>query len=54
MGVMMMAPRGMSSYLPLAIGDILDEDVGDVFAELASGERVDGNACLSWSCCVPG
>ena len=35
----------------MTIGHILDEDVGDVVAELASGERVDVGACLSWSCC---
>ena len=30
---------------------MLDEGVGDVVPELASGERVDGDAFLSWSCC---
>ena len=42
-----------SSKMPLVIGHVL-EDVGDVVAELASGERVDGDVCLFWSCCLPG
>ena len=54
MDVMMTALRWMSSLLPLAIGHMLDEDVGDVVAELASDERVDGGACLSWFCCKTG
>ena len=32
------------------VGHILDEDVGASVAELASGERVDGDAFPSWSC----
>ena len=43
----MTALRWMTSLLPLAIGHILDQDVGDVVAELASGERVDGDASFS-------
>ena len=35
--------------MPLVIGHVL-EDVGDVVAELASGERLNGDARLSWSC----
>ena len=54
MGVMKTVLRRMSSLLPLAIGHMLDEDVGDVVAELASDERVDGGACLSWFCCKTG
>ena len=38
--------------MPLAVGCMLDEDVGVGVTELASGERVDGGACFSWSCCV--
>ena len=34
-----------------AVGHMLDEDVGDGVAELASGERADGDSFLSWSCC---
>ena len=33
---------------------MLDEDVGDGVDEVASGRRVDGDTCLSWSCCTPG
>ena len=40
--------------MPLAVGDLLDEDVGDRVAELASGVRVDRDACLPWSCCTRG
>ena len=50
MGVIMKVLRQMTSLLSLVIGDILDEDVGDVVAELASDERLDSDACLSWSC----
>ena len=53
MGVMKTVLRRMSSLLPLAIGHVLDEDVGDV-TELASGKRVDDDACLLRSCCIPG
>ena len=35
--------------MSLAVGRMLDEDVGDGVAELASSERVDGNASLSLS-----
>ena len=31
-----------------AVGHMLDESVGGGVAELASGERVDGDAFLSW------
>lgn len=30
---------------------MLDGDIGGDVSELASGERVDDNAFLSWSCC---
>ena len=30
---------------------MLDEDVGDSVTKMASGERVDDDAFLSWSCC---
>ena len=33
--------------MPVAGGRMLDERVGAVVAELASGERADGHACLS-------
>ena len=37
--------------MPLAVGHMLDEDVGEGVAEMASEKRVDGDACLPWSCC---
>ena len=40
--------------IPLAVGHIFDEDIGDRVDVLASGERVDGDDCLSWSCYTPG
>ena len=36
--------------VPLAVRHMLDKDVGDGFDELTSGQRVDGDTCLSWSC----
>ena len=51
--ILMTALLWRSSKMPLVIGHVL-EDVGDVVAELASGERVDGDVCLFWSCCLPG
>ena len=51
--ILMTALLWRSSKMPLVSGHVL-EDVGDVVAELASGERVDGDVCLFWSCCIPG
>lgn len=47
MRVVMTSLLWLSNFLSLPIGHILDENAGDEVAELASGEQVDGDACLS-------
>lgn len=60
LGVMMTVLRWMGSYLaqtvemPWVVGHVFNEDAGDGVAELASGECVDGDVCLSWARRTPG